>query len=83
MFELGTMKSPSSKCRTFLFVAAKGSKKKLLLKHLALKFKINYLEKDLAKLTSLKHLNTSRVKAFNLRPCVFHLRNLKSLSHVN
>ena len=51
------MKSPpSSKCKTFLFVAQKGSKKKLMLKHLALKFRLNYLEKDLANLTSLKHL---------------------------
>jgi len=53
-----------------------------MLRKIAEKYKLNYKEKDIAKTSSMKHLEQCKEKVINLRPCLAHFRNLKSMVHI-
>ena len=79
-----SLKNPnfSNNHRTFLLVGKKGSGKKDILSKLCRKFGLNYYEKDAKKISSIKALEKSLRKAFNLRPVLVNIRNFKALLHV-
>lgn len=55
--------------KTILLLGSKGTGKKLFLKYLANKHKLNYYEKDIGKISSVKHLERAKMKGVNMRPC--------------
>lgn len=52
------------------------------MRNLSEKYNMNYIEKDVKKIGSLGQLERLVLKGVNMRPCLIHVRNLKSLVHV-
>lgn len=50
-----------------------------MLRHLAKSNRMNYFERDMQKISSLSHVEKMFSKIRNCKPCILHLRNIKSL----